>query len=111
LKNIEENDFQRKHDNMSGTIEITYVSEESLQEVPTLHFIKDVGATENPTATYTSYQYKGYSGIMFVAETKNMKASEDKLLSICQECYYTIDHKTSSAEEAEGFVYLIEGNN
>ena len=65
------------------------------------------GSTENPDERRRDYVYKrGYSGVMYVAKTKNMKLREDQLLQ--QRKFEDNIHKISNQVEGPGYVYLIK---
>ena len=52
---------------------------------------------------------EGYSGVMWYANTDNMKKTENKLLCTCksgQVCEKN-NHRKSNAKEAKGYVYVI----
>ena len=64
------------------------------------------GSTTQPRERRKYYVYDvDYSGTMYVAPTNNMKETEDELL---KNNYRDNIHKTSNAEEARGYVYLIK---
>lgn len=64
------------------------------------------GATTKPKERRNNYVYEDdYSGTMYVAPTNNMKKTEDELL---KNNYPDNIHKTSNADEAPGYVYLIQ---
>ena len=65
------------------------------------------GSTQNPNKRRSDYVYKdGYSGVMYVAETTDMKLTEDQLLK--QQDFRDNIQKKSNQVEGPGYVYLIK---
>ena len=68
-----------------------------------------VGATVDPKRRAGEYTRKGYRGVMYYAETQNMKQAEGSLLASCQgagACPANVQQK-SNVQEKPGYVYVI----
>ena len=74
--------------------------------------VRRVGATVNKEGALKSriskYKYKGYTGTLYLAKTRNMKKAENRLLEYCMECHLNIQ-KRSNAQPKPGYVYIIKG--
>ena len=64
------------------------------------------GATNDPKRRKNEYEQKGYTGIMYYAQTENMKEDEDRLLAVCP-CMKN-EQRKSNAKRASGYVYVIQ---
>ena len=69
--------------------------------------ISRVGATKNPNARISAYQSQGYAGTAYVAETRNMKQAEGRLLRACQSSCDCNIQRSSNAPSQPGYVYGI----
>ena len=68
-----------------------------------------VGATVDPKRRAREYTRKRYRGVMYYAETKNMKQAEGRLLASCKgadTCAANVQRK-SNAKPKAGYVYVI----
>jgi len=64
------------------------------------------GVTTDPERRKREYEYDGYAGTMYYAETQNMKRAEDRLLAICH-CREN-EQRKSNAKSEPGYVYVIQ---
>ena len=92
--------------------EIYHVNNCQLEKIIVTESVIRVGATKRPIQERAQeYERDGFSGIMFYADTTNMKYAENRLLKLAKEKGAAIhnEHKKSNVGEEEGFVYIIQG--
>ena len=66
-----------------------------------------VGATEkDPKGRAAQYEKEGYSGVMYMFKTENMRKAEDQLL---QQGGTHNEQRKSNVQDKPGFVYVIIG--
>jgi len=93
---------------MAGIRDIVTVTQEQLNKIiADGKFIVRVGATINPEKRADDYERDGYTGVMYVAFTKNMMKAGDKLLRNGYGIYNR--QGLSNAPEAPGYIYAIKG--
>ena len=83
------------------------ITQQELHEIINEHGSIRCGATTRLEERSGEYENMGYTGIMYYAETQNMRLAEDKLLSIRVPRYNIQD--ISNAQEDDGYVYVING--
>lgn len=93
---------------MPKKVKVVYLQkQEDLQKIANARGSVRVGSTSNPAARASSYDSGKYSGNMFVAKTKNMMQSEDRLLKNSDARHNV--HRVSNAQKTEGYIYVING--
>ena len=93
--------------------EIYHVNNCQLEKIIVTESVIRVGATKRPIQERAQeYERDGFSGIMFYADTTNMKYAENRLLELAKRHENTArhnEHHYSNVGEENGYVYVIQG--